>query len=189
MPDPGEALETYTGGRFRPFDPDPADVRLDDIAGGLAHTCRFGGHCRKFYSVAHHSLHVASELEVHGPRMELIGLLHDAGEAYLGDLPRPVKREFDAFERAEARILETVWTALDVAAPTADEWETVLAADDRLLAYEADALLADASWAADPPALEYDLHSDGVADVRERYRARTERLLETVGASGADVGA
>lgn len=183
MSDTDGALETYTGGWFRPFDPDPSDVRLEDIAGGLAHTCRFGGHCREFYSVAHHSLHVASELADRGPRMELLGLLHDAGEAYLGDLPRPVKQEFEAFERAEDRILESVWTALDVDAPTADEWAAVKSADDRLLAYEANELLEDASWAADAPDLEYELRAEGIADVRERYRARTERLLETVEAA------
>jgi len=179
--DPADTLETFTGGGFRPFDPNPDDVRLADIAGGLAHTCRFGGHCRRFYSVAHHSLHVAEELSDRGPRLELLGLLHDAGEAYLGDLPRPVKTEFEAFERAEERVLGAVWTALDVDPPTADEWEAVMAADDRLLAYEAADLLADAAWADDPPALGYELRSEP-AEVRERFLTRAERLLATVGA-------
>jgi hypothetical protein len=179
--DPTAFLETYTGGGFQPFDPDPADVRLADIAGGLAHTCRFGGHCRRFYSVAQHSLHVASELADHGPRLELLGLLHDAGEAYLGDVPRPVKAEFESFERAEERVLESVWAAVGVEAPTTEEWEVVMAADDRLLAYEADELLADGSWADDPPDLGYELGSAPIPAVRERFRTRAERLLESVG--------
>jgi len=183
MANPDDALETFTGGRFHPFDPDPSDVHIADIAGGLAHTCRFGGHCRSFYSVAQHSLFVASELEDQGPRLELYGLLHDAAEAYLGDLPRPVKREFDAFEAAEARILDTVWSALDVESPSEAEWETVMAADDRLLAYEADALLENAAWAADPPDLSYALGSTDIQSVRRRYRRRAKQLLESVGAA------
>ena len=64
-----------------------------------------------------------------------------------------------------------------------------MAADDRLLADEANELLADGARAADPPALDYDLRSDDVADVRERNRARTVRLLEAVGASPGDLNA
>lgn len=170
-------METYTGGRFYPFDPSPDDVRLADIAGGLAHTCRFGGHCKHFYSVALHSIHVGSELAGRGPRMELYGLLHDAGEAYLGDVPRPIKGQFDGIERAEDRVRSAVWTALEVRPPTDEEWAAVMAADDRLLAYEADGLLADGSWAEEPPDLDYDLGADSVATVRERFTSRVEALL------------
>jgi hypothetical protein len=173
----GGFVETATGGRFYPFDPSPDDVRLEDVAAGLAHTCRFGGHCREFYSVAQHSLHVASELADRGPRLQAYGLLHDAGEAYLGDLPRPVKAEFPAFEAAEERILSAVWTAVDLPPPTDDEWAAVMAADDRLLAYEAGELLADGSWADDPSDLGYDLLAADVEAVRERYLARGRSLL------------
>jgi hypothetical protein len=171
-------VETYTGRQFDVIDPDPAAVSLADVAAGLAHTCRFGGHCRRFYSVAHHSLHVSRELPAADPRLQLIGLLHDAGEAYVGDVPRPLKAEFAEFERAEERIREAVWAAFDVAPPTDAEWERVMAADDRLLAYEASHLLADGSWAAEPPELDYDLGADSIGGVRERFRARSEALLD-----------
>jgi 5'-deoxynucleotidase YfbR-like HD superfamily hydrolase len=171
----GPVIETYTGGRFRPFDPRPADVCLLDIAAGLAHTCRFGGHCRQFYSVAGHSLHVSHEFD--DPRLQVLALLHDAGEAYVGDIPRPVKAELDRMERAEATIRDAVWTALGVAPPTAEEWERVMAADDRLLAYEADRLLADGSWAAASPDLGYELGADSVEAVRDRFHTRGEQLL------------
>jgi hypothetical protein len=172
---PGPVIETYTGGRFRPFDPRPADVELLDIAAGLAHTCRFGGHCRRFYSVAQHSLHVSHEFN--GPRLQLLALLHDAGEAYVGDIPRPVKAELDGVESVEGAIREAIWAALGVDPPTAEEWRRVMAADDRLLAYEADRLLADGSWAAASPDLEYDLGADSVETVRDRFCSRGERLL------------
>jgi hypothetical protein len=173
----GGFVETATGGRFYPFDPRPDEVRLEDVAAGLAHTCRFGGHCIEFYSVAAHSLHVSRHLADCGPRLQAYGLLHDAAEAYLGDLPRPIKAEFPAFETAEERVLEAVWTAVDLPPPPDDEWATVMAADDRLLAYEASELLADGSWADDPPDLGYDLSRGAVDDVRERFLARAESLL------------
>ena len=175
MDEQSAVIETYTGGRFSPFDPRPADVRLADIAAGLAHTCRYGGHCRQFYSVAQHSLYVSREFD--DPRLQLVGLLHDAGEAYLGDIPRPVKAEFDRLEATEAEIREAVWAAFGVDPPTASEWERVMAADDRLLAYEADRLLADGSWAPAAPDLGYDLRPLSAGEVRDRFRARGEGLL------------
>ena len=168
-------IETYTGGRFDLLEPDPGDVRLRDIAAGLSHTCRFGGHCRWFYSVAHHSLHVSRELPDE-PRLQLLGLLHDAGEAYLGDIPRPLKAEYELFDRVERRILDAVWIAFGIDPPSDDEWARVMDADDRLLAYEADALLEDGSWAAAAPDLEYDLRSDSINEIRGRFVSRTEAL-------------
>lgn len=170
-------VETFTGGRFRPFDPAPEDVHLADIAGGLAHICRFGGHCRPFYSVARHSLYVSEELADQPTRVQAYGLLHDAGEAYLGDVPRPIKLQLDGFEQAEDAILSAVWRAFDLPAPTDEEWATVMAADDRLLAYEADELLEDGSWAPAPPDREYDLRGGSVEATRDRFRERAESLL------------
>lgn len=176
-PDRGHFVETFSGGRFHPFDPVPEEVSLKDIAGGLAHTCRFGGHCRRFYSVALHSIHVSAELDERGRRLAAYGLLHDAGEAYLGDVPRPVKAAFEGLERAERRIRAVVWEAVGLPPPTEDEWAAVMAADDRLLAYEASELLVDGSWADEPPALDYDLDGGSIETVRERFLSRAESLL------------
>ena len=173
-------IETYTGRRIDPFDASPADVHLPDIAAGLAHTCRFGGHCKRFYSVAQHSLHVSSELPRDAARLQLFGLLHDAGEAYLGDVPRPLKARFESVERAEARLLDVVWDALVVDPPTADEWDRVTAADDRLLAYEATELLEDGSWADDSPDLGYELGGASPDAIRSAFLDRAETLLERV---------
>lgn len=181
MADPWDrpgVIETYTGGSFDLLAPAPEDVRLLDIAAGLAHICRFGGHSTDFYSVAQHSLNVSRELADEGRRLQLLGLFHDAGEAYVGDVPRPLKAEHEVFERMEARVLDAVWTAFDIDPPTDDEWARVMAADDRLLAYEADALLENGEWADSPPDLGYDLRADSIADVRERFLARSETLLD-----------
>jgi 5'-deoxynucleotidase YfbR-like HD superfamily hydrolase len=100
-------LQTYMGYAFDPLDPRAEDVDIRDIAHGLAYQCRFHGHTRVFSSVAQHSVLVASLVEddlAHTVRVSTIengpmawwtplaALLHDAHEAYLGDMPRPIKR-------------------------------------------------------------------------------------------------
>ncbi len=173
-------IETYTGRRVDPFDVSPGDVHLPDVAAGLSHTCRFGGHCDHFYSVAHHSLNVSHELPRADPRLQLIGLLHDAAEAYLGDIPRPLKARLERVQPAEERILDSVWESLAIEPPTETEWERVMAADDRLLAFEANELLEDASWAPSSPDLGYDLGPESPATTREQYRTRATSLLADV---------
>jgi hypothetical protein len=84
----GNWLQTYTGYAYWPEDPRPWDVNIVDIAHHLSMICRFTGAVRTFYSVAEHSVHVSHLV----PREDaLVGLLHDATEAYLTDVSKPVK--------------------------------------------------------------------------------------------------
>jgi hypothetical protein len=112
------------------------------------------------------------------PRLGLVGLLHDAGEAYVGDVPRPLESTLDGSEPPEGATLDAVRTSLDVEPPTGAEWERAMAAPDRLLAYEAETLLADGSWAATPPDRGYELHSVPVDAIRERFRSRAGTPLD-----------
>ena len=82
-------MQTYMGGQFWPLDPRSEDVNIEDIAHSLALSCRFNGHCNEFYSVAQHSI-LVSEIVV--PSEAMAALMHDATEAYLGDIVRPLKR-------------------------------------------------------------------------------------------------
>lgn len=84
---------TYTGREFWPLDPRAEDVFIEDIAHALALTCRFTGHCREFYSVAQHSVLCSHYVADHGgdTGTQLAALLHDASEAYLPDVARPIK--------------------------------------------------------------------------------------------------
>jgi hypothetical protein len=100
---------TYTGKRFKPLDPNPADIDPLDIAHATANQCRYTGHTKYFYSVAYHSCIIHDYLEKNGESREvcLWGLLHDASEAYLLDLAAPLKHHPDGFgekflEREEA---------------------------------------------------------------------------------------
>jgi hypothetical protein len=130
-------IGTFSGLRFWPLDPDPAKILIEDIAHALAHQCRFGGHAWKFYSVAEHSVRV-SQLCL--PEHALWGLLHDASEAYLVDLPRPLKLlpEFAAYREAERRLQRAVAERFGL---PEDQPASVTEADDTMLWIEAHSLL------------------------------------------------
>lgn len=102
----GDWMQTAHG-RFYPLDPRPEEIHVEDIARALSRICRFGGHSRAFYSVAQHSVHVSELCE---PEHALWGLLHDAAEAYIGDMVRPLKRNsvMGAYRGIEFSIWETV---------------------------------------------------------------------------------
>jgi hypothetical protein len=175
----GSPIGTFSGRRLHPLDPRPEEIAVEDIAHGLSNTCRYGGQCRFYYSVATHAIYVSRELADHGPEMQLYGLFHDAAEAYITDVPRPLKRELDGYDRVEHGILDAVWDRLGVSAPTDDQWERVMAVDDRLFRYEADRLLAE----FEPPSvprLPYDLEPCDPSEVRDEFQGRAEELLDRI---------
>jgi len=94
-------LPTCTGRRVHIADPLPDEIDIEDIAHGLSHTCRFAGHVPLYYSVAQHSLLVSELLD---ERTAMWGLLHDASEAYLHDLTRPLKRVMAATAESTDRL-------------------------------------------------------------------------------------
>lgn len=85
----GNWMQTFTGRAFYPLDPRPEDIDPRDIAHALAMTCRYGGHVSRFYSVAEHCVLMSRAVPA---EHALWALLHDAGEAYLSDVIRPIKR-------------------------------------------------------------------------------------------------
>ena len=139
----GDWCQTFTGRQFWPMDPRAEDVCVEDIAHALALQCRFAGHCREPYSVAEHSVRAAEYVRsIGGDASEVLAaLLHDASEAYLVDVPRPVKPHLAGYSRAE-RVVQTVvnrWAGLP---DCADRGSFVHQADEVLLATEARDLMA-----------------------------------------------
>lgn len=88
------SLETHCGLFFDLANPRAEDVRLGDIAVALSNTCRFGGHVKRYYSVAEHACVVYTMVKDAGapPELCLAALHHDSHEAYIGDVPTPLKR-------------------------------------------------------------------------------------------------
>jgi uncharacterized protein len=112
-PAPGPYLQTVSGRWVNPFDPDPGQLDAADIARALANQCRFGGHARVFYSVAQHSVIVSELVEARGGDVEdaFAALMHDATEAYLGDMPHPIKHRSPlgaAFKEAEDHLEQVI---------------------------------------------------------------------------------
>jgi len=102
-------IETYTGRTINPLDPDPGSIFIDDIAHSLANQCRFTGHTRNFYSVAQHCVLVADVVQ--DETLKLTALLHDASEAYLSDIARPVKmmpKFGDLYREYEERLEQAI---------------------------------------------------------------------------------
>lgn len=84
-------IRTFTGKLVNPLAMCPDDIDIQDIAHHLSNECRYLGACPEHYSVAQHSVLVSQQFE--SWTMRLAGLLHDSAEAYLKDMPSPVKRD------------------------------------------------------------------------------------------------
>jgi hypothetical protein len=138
-------LLTFTGRTFSPLAPKSADIVIEDIAHALSHLCRFGGHVRSFYSVAQHAVLVSRAVP---PQYALWGLLHDASEAYIVDVPTPLKttEAMRGYRAVEAVMQRTIYQRFGL---VGDEPDAVHAADRSLLILEAEALFTPpAPWAA-----------------------------------------
>jgi len=100
-------IRTFTGRTLDLLAPEPEAIAIEDIAHGLAHTCRFSGQCARFYSVAEHAVRVSQMVPA---EHALIGLLHDASEAYLSDLVSPLKvlRDLSGYRAIEAALMDVI---------------------------------------------------------------------------------
>lgn len=101
----GNWMQTYTGRAYWPIDPRPEEVNIYDIAHHLSMLCRYTGACKKFYSVAEHSIWVGCSVPV---EHALVGLMHDSAEAYVNDIARPLKYSL----RDYAEIEDLNWRAI-----------------------------------------------------------------------------
>jgi len=161
----GPWIQTRSGRRFYPLNPRAEDVDLHDIAHALARQCRFSGHTSRYYSVAEHSVRVAMRVyeQTSDPAFALLGLLHDASEAYLIDLPRPLKRDpvFAPYVVAERAVMDAILR--HVGFTSTDLPEVVKRADMALLAAEAHEFMAPVSdeWLAELPEAEPMEHAPG----------------------------
>jgi hypothetical protein len=132
----GNWMQTYSGKAFYPYDLRVEDFCIEDIAHALSMLCRYGGHCKKFYSVAEHSVLLSYEVPLEDA---LAGLMHDATEAYLVDMPRPIKVGFPQYKEMEGKL----WSAICSKFNLAEELPaSVKKADNDMLWHECAAIMA-----------------------------------------------
>lgn len=131
----GEWMQTFSGKKFWPLSPRPGDFFIEDIVHALSLVCRYGGQCSKFYSVAEHCLWVSEEA---GPKYALEALMHDLGEAFIGDLVRPLKNALPEYRDVEKRIEVAAAQQFGLVYPWPLE---VKRADEAVLMAEAEVLM------------------------------------------------
>lgn len=127
-------LLLHSGNYFDFKNLDKEILSIKDIAHGLSMTCRFGGHSSDFYSVAEHCWWVS--MMVH-PEMALEGLLHDASESVLGDIPKPLKRIMPQYNEMEQKLEENIARQYGIRFPYPPE---IKETDSRMLVTELEQL-------------------------------------------------
>lgn len=130
-------IQTFTGKKFFPLNPNIDDIDIIDIARSLSHQCRFSGHIKHFYSVAQHAVYVSYLCDEKDANE---GLNHDDSEGYIIDLPKPLKDSgyFDNFKEKENNLQKMIYKKF---CNTEIEPPSVKIADMIMLSTEANCLL------------------------------------------------
>ena len=126
-------IQTFSGIKFNLFNPSPDDILIEDIAHALSNLARFNGHTAKFYSVAQHSVYCALKAP---ERLALAVLLHDAAEAYLGDIVSPLKALLDNYVVFENAIYALIAKKYLPTYLTVEDYKEISNIDLRMLATE-----------------------------------------------------
>ena len=126
----GPTMLLFSGEYFDLLAPETSSFAIEDIAHGLAMTCRFGGQCRRYYSVAEHSVHTSRAVS---KETAFAALMHDAHEAFVGDVIKPLKDILPDYRAVEDRIEAAVLARFGLNLPLPAE---VVEADVAMLATE-----------------------------------------------------
>lgn len=131
-------ITTYTGVQMYPADPKITDFHIEDIAHALSLMTRANGHFKTFYSVAQHCIACSLEARARGysERVQLGCLLHDASEAYISDITRPVKTLLPRYLEVESRLQAMIWEKWLGSKLTDEEYAKVFEIDDAMLYFE-----------------------------------------------------
>ena len=133
-----DCMCTYTGLQVNPMNIQDEDIRTEDIAHALSLLCRGGGHMKQLYTVGQHCLNCANEAKARGWNTRIIFacLLHDASEAYISDIIRPVKQHLKTYITIEETILRTIYQHYGLGVLSQEEQNQVKKIDNALLNYE-----------------------------------------------------
>lgn len=173
----GNWMQTATGGMFWPLDPRPDEVCIEDIAAALSKMCRYAGHCTRFYSVAEHSVIVSHYV---ADEYALWGLLHDAAEAYVIDVPRPLKPFLDNYKAIENTVMNAVCEKFGLTPGMPEEVKRV---DDAILADEKRHIMvpSPAEWVLPQPPLGLNMIQGWEPrDAEREFLARFNQLTKDI---------
>lgn len=178
----GSTTRLESGIYFDLQHPRAEDITLSDIAGALSRICRFGGHCGRFYSVAEHSWHVADQARRDGLDVfvQRAALLHDAAEAYVGDVVKPLKVMLSEYKYIEWRIMAAIRERFRLPPNDYPVWGVIRRLDQEMLIAERRALFThdDTVWTGEKTVRTLDrvFYLELPNDARKLFLSRAEML-------------
>ena len=169
----GDWMQTYTGQQFYPLAPRAEDVDLLDIAHALGMLCRYNGHTQRFYSVAEHCVLMSQAV---APEHALWALLHDATEAYVGDMIRPLKLNMPDYRKAEDLVMAAIAEKFGLDGVVMPP--EVKDVDTRILLAERNALLAESPrpWSVHGAPLDVEIQAWSPTQAKMAYLVRFSEI-------------
>ncbi len=174
-------ITTYTKVHFTPLEPKLEDIRIEDIAHALSLMTRANGHFPRFHSVAQHCIECCEEAMLRGaaPRVALACLLHDASEAYMADITRPIKVYLETYREIEKGLIAAINQRF-LGGLTEDEERQVAAIDDALLYYEFDHFMGEKVLPFQPITRIPTFAPMSFEEAERRYRALFDELITQI---------
>ena len=171
---------TFSKQKFSPLKAKAEEIDIIDIAHALSLMCRANGHIKHFYSVAQHCLNCSREAEARGlpEEIQLACLLHDASEAYISDITRPVKRSLPQYLEFEEVLQNQIFDKFRLAHLAEEDFVPVKEIDDCLLYYELLELMNEEIFEEQPEiSSDPDLMQRDFFAVEEAFLAEYDRLV------------
>ena len=178
-----DCITTYTKIKFDTMNPVAANVAIEDIAHALSMIPRANGHFPEFFSVAQHCIQCCDEAleRNYSPRVAMACLLHDASEAYLSDVTRPVKKNMTMYLQIEEQLQHMIYTKFLGYVPEGEEAELITNIDDSCLYYEFLHFMDEKMYSVEPvmvstPSYEF----QPMAVVEKEFLSLLEELKEKI---------
>lgn len=174
---------TFTKQKFSPIKAKEEEIEIVDIAHALSLMCRANGHIRHFYSVAQHSINCAVEARARGlsEEIQLACLLHDASEAYLSDITRPIKRSLPQYLEFEEVLQNRIFSKFNLSHLQEDDFSLVKEIDDSLLYFELLELMNEEIFEERPEIVSSpDFEQRDFLLIKEAFLAEYDRLMKEV---------